>query len=181
MRNNFLGWPTRSQNRKVPNAIWTGSLSLGLVVVPVRLYPAVKKKNVRFLELDGGGHRVRHVRVSEPDLEFVPPAGHVADLRQPERAELPEIPELAFEAIRKGYEVAPGQYVTMTREEVAELAPERSRVIDVEQFVDVAALDPIYFESRNSVVPDRRRSSPFRGLRQSLAPADLTPPPRFTT
>src|SRR5216684_4509975 len=69
MRNNFLGWPTRSQNRKVPTAIWTGSLSLGLVVVPVRLYRAVKKKNVRFHELDGGGHRVRHVRVPEPDFE----------------------------------------------------------------------------------------------------------------
>jgi DNA end-binding protein Ku len=172
MRNNFLGWPTRSQNRKVPTAIWTGSLSLGLVVVPVRLYPAVKKKNVRFHELDGGGHRVRHVRVSEPDVEFVPPAGHVADLRQPERTEMPEIPELAFEEIRKGYEVAPGQYVTMTREEVAELAPERSRVIDVEQFVDVAAVDPIYFESRYYMVPDREWSSPFRVLRQAMAAAD---------
>src|SRR5712692_10305183 len=78
MRNNFLGWPTRSQNRKVPNAVWTGSLSLCLVVVPVRLYPAVKKKNVRFHELDGGGHRVRHVRVSESDPEFpVSPPGPI--------------------------------------------------------------------------------------------------------
>jgi DNA end-binding protein Ku len=156
----------------VPTAVWTGSLSLGLVVVPVRLYPAVKKKNVRFHELDGGGHRIRHVRVSEPDVEFVPPAGHVADLRQPERAELPEIPELAFEEIRKGYEVAPGQYVTMTREEMAALAPERSRVIEVEQFVDVAAVDPIYFESRYYVVPDREWSSPFRVIRQTMAAAD---------
>src|SRR5258706_8765199 len=97
MRNNFLGWLTRSQNRKVANAIWTGSLSLGLVVVPVRLYPAVKKKNVRFHELDGGGHRGRHVRVSEPDVEFVSPTGHVADFRPPELAELAEIPEIGFE------------------------------------------------------------------------------------
>src|SRR5258706_5784600 len=74
MRNNFLGWCTRSQNRKVANAIWTGSLSLGLVVVAVRLYPAVKKKDVRFHELDGGGHRVRHVGVSEPRVEFQPMA-----------------------------------------------------------------------------------------------------------
>src|SRR5207245_11281074 len=50
----------------MPTAVWTGSLSLGLVVVPVRLYPAVKKKTVRFHELDRGGRRVRHVRVSEP-------------------------------------------------------------------------------------------------------------------
>jgi len=60
----------------------------------------------------------------------------------------------------------------MTREEVAELAPERSRVIDVEQFVDVAAVDPIYFESRYYLVPDREWSSPFRVLRQAMAAAD---------
>jgi len=61
-------------------------------------------------------------------------------------------PEVPFEEIRKGYEVAPGQFVSMTREEVAALAPERSRVLDVEQFVDIAAVDPIYFESRYYVV-----------------------------
>jgi len=60
----------------------------------------------------------------------------------------------------------------MTREEVAALEPERSRVIDVEQFVDVAAVDPIYFESRYYVVPDREWSSPFRVLRQAMAAAD---------
>src|SRR5216684_1199532 len=173
MRNNFLGWRTRSQNRKVPNAIWTGSLSLGLVVVPVRLYPAVKKKNVRFHELDGGGHRVRHVRVSEPDPEFsVSPSDPVPLSPLGRGLGRGDLPELGYEEIRKGYEVAPGQYVTMTREEVAELAPERSRVIDVEEFVDVAAVDPIYFESRYYVVPDRQWSSPFRVLRQAMAAAD---------
>jgi DNA end-binding protein Ku len=173
MRNNFLGWPTRSQNRKVPTAIWTGSLSLGLVVVPVRLYPAIRKKTVRFHELDGGGHRVRHVRVSKPDLEFVP-MPPTPDPLPPPGGGLGrgDVPEIAYDEVHKGYEVAPGQYVTMTREEVAELAPVRSRVIDVEQFVDVAAVDPIYFESRYYVVPDREWSSPFRVLRQAMAAAD---------
>ena len=82
------------------------------------------------------------------------------------------VPEVAYEEIRKGYEVAPGEYVSMSREEVAELAPERSRVIDVQQFVDIAAVDPIYFESRYYVVPDRELSAPFRVLRQTLATAD---------
>ncbi|HEV2028835.1 MAG TPA: Ku protein [Candidatus Dormibacteraeota bacterium] len=171
----------------MPNAVWTGSLSLGMVVVPVRLYPAIRKKAVRFHELDRGGRRVRHVRVSEPNTEWEPPA-----LRLPERAPWPEpvpaarddvpkrpspifeaaTPEVAFEEIRKGYEVAPGQYVSMSPEEVTALAPERSRVIDVEQFVDVSAVDPIYFESRYYVVPDRDWSSPFRLLRQAMAAAD---------
>src|SRR6202165_5900187 len=60
----------------------------------------------------------------------------------------------------------------MTREEVSALAPERSRVIDVEQFVDVSAVDPIFFESRYYVVTDREWSSPFRLLRQAMAAAD---------
>jgi len=175
----------------VTNAVWTGSISLGMVVVPVRLYPAIRKKNVRFHELDRGGQRVRHVRVSEPDLEWEPPT-NPSDIPRPEPSlrvepepahrvgnpgrqspafEAPG-PEIAFEEIQKGYEVAPGQYVRMTREEVAALAPERSRVIDVEQFVDVSAVDPIYFESRYYVVPDREWSAPFRLLRQAMAAAD---------
>ena len=163
------------------NAVWTGSLSLGMVVVPVRLYPAIRKKRVRFHELDRSGRRVRHVRVSEAEIEWEPPF-HSSAVREfapaPRPAPEPDSaieapkPEISFEEIRKGYEVAPGQYVSMTREEVTALAPERSRVIDVQQFVDVAAVDPIYFESRYLVVPDRERSSPFRLLRQAMAAAD---------
>jgi DNA end-binding protein Ku len=175
----------------MPTAIWTGSLSLGMVVVPVRLYPAVRKKAVRFHELDRGGRRVRHVRISEPDPQWEPldspplhrspePGLHLepesgrwdrSPERRPADVEVPNA-EVAFEEIRKGYEVAPGQYVSMTREEVTALAPERSRVIDVEQFVDVSAVDPIYFESRYYVVPHREWSSPFRVLRQAMGAAD---------
>jgi DNA end-binding protein Ku len=175
----------------MPTSVWNGALSLGLVVVPVRLYPAIQKKTVRFRELDRGGRRVRHVRVSEPEVEYEPmdrgrafgpidhPSGPKPELaaRQEPREQIsrdfePPSIELAFEEIRKGFEVAPGQYVSMTRQEVAALAPERSRVIDVQQFVDVAAVDPIYFESRYYVVPDREWSSPFRVLRQAMAAGD---------
>lgn len=166
----------------MPTAVWTGSLSLGLVVVPVRLYPAIHKKNVRFRELDRGGRRVRHVRVSEREVEYeeldrmsgaalsLPPEGQPRE--QSSRGSEAPPPELAFEEIRKGFEVAPGQYVSMTRDEVAALAPERSRVIDVQQFVAVADVDPIYFESRYYVVPDREWAAPFRLLRQAMAVAD---------
>src|SRR6266704_5638325 len=164
-------------------AVWTGSLSLGLVVVPVRLYPAIHKKTVRFHELDRAGRRVRHVRVAEPDLAPEAYGRDAVDLQRAPRFATtapptrffeapPPAPEVAYQEIRKGYEVAPGEYVSMSREEVAELAPERSRVIDVQQFVDVAAVDPIYFESRYYVVPDRDWSSPFRLLRQAMAAAD---------
>ena len=175
----------------MPTAIWTGSLSLGMVVVPVRLYPAIKKRAVRFHELDRAGRRVRHIRVSEPDAEWEPPAAAARPPRpqirlRPEVVQMrgfdppdqrspgfePEPSEVAYEEVRKGYEVAPGEYISMTREEVTALAPERSRVIDVQQFVDVSAVDPIYFESRYYVVPDREWSTPFRLLRQAMAAAD---------
>ena len=156
-----------------------------MVVVPVRLYPAIRKKTVRFHELDRSGRRVRHVRVSEPEVDWEAPS-RPYDIQRTEpepapRFTSPESPRpiyeepastIAYEEIRKGYEVAPGEYVSMTREEVGSLAPERSRVIDVEQFVDVSAVDPIYFESRYYVVPDREWSSPFRLLRQAMAAAD---------
>src|ERR1700730_13458993 len=164
----------------MPTAIWTGSLSLGMVVVPVRLYAAIRKKTMRFHELDPGGRRVRHVRVSERDAELDPGyRGAAPRLSDPHRCQEQElslqpqprdqapptfqlpIPEVPFEKVRKGFEIAPGEYVSMTRDEVSALAPERSRVIDVEQFVDVSAVDPIYFESRYYVVPDREWSSPF--------------------
>src|SRR2546430_1633681 len=164
-------------------AVWTGSLSLGLVVVPVRLFPAIHKKTVRFHELDRAGRRVRHVRVAGPDLAPEPYGRDAVDLQRAPRFDTaapptrffeapPTAPEVAYQEVRKGYEVAPGEYVSMSREEVAELAPERSRVIDVQQFVDVAAVDPIYFESRYYVGPDREWSAPFPVLRQALARAD---------
>jgi DNA end-binding protein Ku len=171
----------------MPAAIWTGSLSLGLVVVPVRLFPAVKKKRVRFHELDRSGHRIRHVRVSQPEIDWQPPSfpgGEPVLPRNepvfpPSQDLLSYEPEpepspasqVAYEEIRKGYEVAPGEYVSMSREEVAALAPEKSRVIDVQQFVDVSAVDPIYFESRYFVVPDRDSVRQFALLRQALADA----------
>ena len=161
----------------MPASVWTGSLSLGLVVVPVRLYPAVKKKVVRFHELDRSGRRIRHVRVTEPAVEWEPPPSlprnepvfpPSRELLSNEEYERPEPPQVAYEEIRKGFEVAPGEYVSLTREEVAALAPERSRVIEVEQFVDAGAVDPIYFESRYYVVPDRDSTAAFRILRHSM-------------
>jgi DNA end-binding protein Ku len=167
------------------NAVWTGSLSLGMVVVPVRLYPAIRKKAVQFHELDRNGRRIRHVRVAEPHPEpevYWEPPRILSPARIPEVAPRVEpgprprddapAPEVSYQEIRKGYEVAPGEYVSMTREEVMTLAPERSRVIDVQQFVDVTAVDPIYFESRYYVVPDREWASPFRLLHRTLSDAN---------
>jgi len=160
----------------MPTALWTGSLSFGLVVIPVRLYPAVRKKTVRFHEIDHSGRRIRHVRVAdpEPELDYEPrPAVSPSFQWKPNPApDLPPAAEVPYEEIRKGFEIAPGQYVSLTREEVQALAPERSRSIDVEQFVEASAVDPIYYESRYYVAPDRGAVTAFQLLRNAMLETD---------
>lgn len=162
----------------MPNALWTGSLSFGLVVIPVRLYPAVRKKTVRFREIDRLGRRIRHVRVAdpEPQLDYEPPSFTPSRTwtPPPDLPDVPPAPEVAYEEIRKGFEIAPGQYVSLTREEVEALRPERSRSIDVEQFVETGSVDPIYFESRYYVAPDRGATTAFQLLRNAMLESDRT-------
>ncbi len=114
-------------------AIWSGSISFGLLNVPVKLYSAVSKQTVRFRELrEGDGSRIRHKRVSEADGKEVP-----------------------FEKIVKGYEFAPDQYVVLSRDELAELDPKKTRAIEIQDFVDLEEIDPIYFEHPYYLGPDR--------------------------
>ena len=105
-------------------AIWTGSISFGLLNVPVKLYSAVSSRAISFRELrEGDSSRVRHKRVAEEDGEDVP-----------------------YEKIVKGYEIAPEQYVILTRNELEKLAPKRTKAIQIEDFVDLDEIDPIYFD-----------------------------------
>ncbi|MEZ5155995.1 MAG: Ku protein [Solirubrobacterales bacterium] len=104
-------------------AIWTGTITFGLLNVPVKLYSAVSSKAIRFRELRGeDGSRVRHKRVAEADGE-----------------------EVAYEDLVKGYEISPEQFVILSREELESLDPKRSKAIEIEDFVDLDQIDPIYF------------------------------------
>ena len=117
----------------MPRAIWTGSISFGLLNVPVKLYSAVSKQTVRFRELrEEDGSRVRHKRVAEADGK-----------------------EVSYDDIVKGYEFAPDQYVTLTRDELAELDPKKTRAIEIQDFVDLDEIDPIYFEHPYYLGPDK--------------------------
>ena len=162
-------------------AIWTGTISFGLVTVPVRLYPATRRKDVRFHEIDRlSGQRIRHQKVIEtqvPQASLPPDTGaRVSEMDHPRalpaRVEvwenlpsplrgrvaeggIPQMRPVAAADVVKGFEVAKDRYVTVDREELEELAPERTRTIDVEQFVDAAAVDPIYFDVSYYAVPDR--------------------------
>jgi len=162
-------------------AVWSGTISFGLVSVPVRLYPATRRKDVRFHEIDrSSGQRVRHQKVVEmaaPTPTLPRDRGREISARREDDVQLPQglaqmgrevlQPPRGSEAIRpvpqpvaasdvvKGFEVARDRYVTVDREELEELAPERTRAIDVEQFVDASTVDPIYFDVSYYAVPDR--------------------------
>jgi DNA end-binding protein Ku len=149
-------------------AVWSGTISFGLVSVPVRLYPATRRKDVRFHEIDRlSGQRIRHQKVVEavPTATFPRERGREFSATREisaSREEVPPTPTLkggggsvAAGDIVKGFEVAKDRYVTVDREELEELAPERTRTIDVEQFVDASAVDPIYFDVSYYAVPDQ--------------------------
>jgi DNA end-binding protein Ku len=138
-------------------AIWSGSISFGLLNVPVKLYSAVSKQNVRFNELrEGDGARIRHKRVSETDGKEVP-----------------------YEKIVKGYEYAPDQFVVLSREELAELDPKKTRAVEIQDFVDLDGIDPIYFEQPYYLGPDKGAERAYALLVQAMKEARKVAVARF--
>src|SRR5438067_3621311 len=176
-------------NHAMARAVWSGTISFGLVSVPVRLYPATRRKDVRFHEIDRqSGQRVHHQRVIEPAATWMPalespaaPRPSSADgmkrlsrnIVPSEPTPPPYLPPVAegrtgavpqavpSSDVLKGYEVAKDRYVTVQREELEELAPERTRSIDVEQFVEESAIDPLYYDSSYYAVPERDHDRAF--------------------
>ena len=118
----------------MPSAIWTGSISFGLVQVPVRLVGATKSKDVSFNQLEEGtGARIRYKKVSEQTGE-----------------------EVTQDRIKRGYEISKGRYVMVEPDELEALRPRASRAIDIEEFGDLDEIDPVYFEQPYYLVPDAR-------------------------
>ena len=161
----------------MPRAIWTGTISFGLVNIPVRLHPATRRKDVRFHEVDRvTGQRVHNQRVRETELSPPPQGGGVppqAGRGNGEGAEeLGYFPtptrEIHRDEIVKGCEVAPDTYVTVTSEEIEELRPERTKTIGIEEFVAIAEVDPLYFDTGYHVVPQCEYERPFALLVEAL-------------
>jgi DNA end-binding protein Ku len=117
----------------MPRSIWSGAISFGLVNVPIKLYSAVSRKTVRFHQLNAEtGNRIQQKRVD------------------PETGE-----EVSYENIVKGYELTRDRYVIVKPEELEALDPERTRTIDIEDFVDLEEIDPIYYDHPYYLVPDK--------------------------
>ncbi|MGH2978156.1 MAG: Ku protein [Solirubrobacterales bacterium] len=130
----------------MPRSIWRGAISFGLVNVPVKLYSAVSKKTVRFNQLhDADQARIQQKRVCSKDGEEIP-----------------------YENIVKGFEIAPDRYVVITPDELEALDPAKTRTIDIEDFVDLEHIDPLYYEHPYYLVPDTGAAKAYKLLLEAL-------------
>lgn len=129
----------------MPRAMWSGSISFGLVNIPVKLYSAVSRKTVHFNQIDASTHsRVKQKRVSAETGDEVP-----------------------YEQIVKGYELAGGSYVIVTDDELAALDPKAVRTIDIDEFVEQSEIDPIFYDSAYYLSPDKA-SKPYALLARAM-------------
>jgi DNA end-binding protein Ku len=131
----------------MPRSIWTGAISFGLVTVPVKLYSAVNRKTVRFHQLSGKtGVRIAQKRVD-------PQSGE----------------EVAYEDIVKGYELAPDRYVVIEPGELETLQPKKTKTIEIEDFVELAQIDPIFYDHPYYLAPGPGGAKPYRLLLEAMA------------
>ena len=130
----------------MPRAIWSGVISFGLVNIPVKLYPAVNRKNVRFNQIDSRtGSRIRQKKVSALDGS-----------------------DVANDDLVKGYEIAKDQYVIVEDAELAALDPAAQRTIEIEEFVDLDQIDPIFYDSAYHVAPAGQLDKPYQLLVEAM-------------
>jgi DNA end-binding protein Ku len=130
----------------MPRAIWSGSVSFGLVNVPVKLVTATSSKDVRFHQLHASdGARINQRRVCSADGE-----------------------EVEYGDIVKGYDLGGGNYVVVEPDELASIDPESSRTLDIEEFVDLDEIDPLYFDHSYYLLPDDRAAKPYALLVEAM-------------
>ncbi|MGE0881504.1 MAG: Ku protein [Acidimicrobiia bacterium] len=137
--------------------IWSGTISFGLVSIPVKLFNAVSKKSVSFNQIDSRtGSRIKLKKVSALDGSDVPDG-----------------------VIVKGYEIAKDRYVTVEPEELDSLDPEATRTIDIEEFVDLDQIDPLYYDSPYYLAPDKAATKPYALLAKAMEGSNKVAIARF--
>jgi DNA end-binding protein Ku len=133
----------------VARAIWSGAISFGLVNIPVKLYSAVSRKTVRFHQIDAeSGQRIRQQRINPASGEEVP-----------------------YEQIVKGYEIGPDRYVMISPDELEALEPQKTRTIDIEDFVELDQIDPIYYDHPYYLAPDKGAGKAYKLLLDAMEDA----------
>lgn len=130
----------------MPRSLWNGALAIGPVPVPVKVYSATEDKAVHFMQVhQPDGARIRHERRCTADGEEVP-----------------------YSDVVKGYEVAPDEYVVLTKDEIKAAAGSRGKVIDVEHFVPAEQVDPVWFEKPYVLGAQDTGADAYRALHDAL-------------
>ena len=130
----------------MPRTLWKGTLSFGLVTIPVGLYTATEDKSPHFNQLRKSDHsRIGYKRVAKADDE-----------------------EVAYDDIVKGYEYEKDRYVVFEPEELDALKPKSSRVIDIEEFVPLEEIDPIYFDKPYYLAPEETGAKAYGLLAKAM-------------
>jgi len=130
----------------MPRAIWSGAISFGLVNVPIKMYSATSPKAVRFHQISSKtGARIRQKRVDPSTGEEVP-----------------------FEEIVKGYEISPDRYVLIDPDELDALDPKATKTVDIEDFVDLEDIDPIYYDHSYYLAPSDAGAKAYRLLLDAM-------------
>jgi DNA end-binding protein Ku len=112
--------------------VWSGTISFGLVAIPVKLFNAVRRQSVSFNQLDERNlARIRYRKVNDETGE-----------------------EVGDDHIVKGYEISKGRYVIVNPNELEPFMPVATKSVDLEEFVDLADIDPVYFDSAYHLAPD---------------------------
>jgi DNA end-binding protein Ku len=134
----------------MPRAMWSGSISFGLVNVPIKMYTAARSADVRFNQLHG------------PDMSRIRMKRFCAE----------EDVEIPGDEIIRGYDVGGDQYVVITDEELEALAPRVTSGIEIEEFVDLAEIDPVYFEQSYYLAPDKGGAKAYALLMAAMRDAN---------
>ena len=130
----------------MPRAIWSGAISFGLVNIPVKLYSAVSRKTVRFNQLDGkDGTRIQQKRVNPNTGDEVP-----------------------YERIVKGYELSPDRYVVIKPEELESVEPRKTHMIEIEDFVEIDQIDPIFYDHPYYLAPGKGATKAYALLLKAM-------------
>jgi DNA end-binding protein Ku len=142
----------------MPRSIWNGTIAFGAVAVPIKLYSAVESKTVHFTEvhLDDGA-RIEHRTFCSKEDKEVP-----------------------REQIVKGYEIKSGTYVVVDKEDIDAAGGSRSRIIDVEHFVDAAEIDPVFYDKTYYVGAQDDGDDAYRLLHDALEQTGRAAIGRFT-
>lgn len=114
------------------SVVWSGSISFGLVNIPVKLHTAIDtSKDFSFNQLDAQGHRIRYKKWCPVEEREVP-----------------------YSEIKKGYEIAKDQYVIIEKQDLDKIAAESTQTIDIKEFIDEQELDPLLVEKSYYIAPD---------------------------